>query len=67
MKWQPIETAPKNQTEVLGYMGPKIFGLVWYFAPSSTTFGWLDANGKACRPTHWMPLPAPPERNENET
>ena len=59
--WQPIETAPKDMTEILGYMGPKKIEMIWYFAPSSRTFGWLNTNGKRRNPTHWMPLPEPPK------
>ena len=57
LTWQPIETAPKNGTEILVMMKPKDIRLGWYFAPSSNTFGWLDGDGKKIRPTHWAPLP----------
>lgn len=60
IEWQPIETAPKDTTEVLGRMGPKRFGLIWYFAPSSQTFGWCDARGRRVHPTHWIPIPRLP-------
>jgi hypothetical protein len=58
-EWQPIETAPRDYTEVIGLMGPKRMELVWYFAPSSQTFGWMNARGRRCKPqpTHWMPIP----------
>lgn len=58
--WQPIETAPRDSTEVLVLVGRKIIRLGWYFKPSSRTEGWRDENGNRINPTHWMPLPPPP-------
>ena len=60
MSWQPIETAPKDGTEVLVQMAPKVIRLGWYFKPSSRTEGWCNKNGKRIIPTHWLPLPSPP-------
>lgn len=62
--WRPIDTAPKDGTEVIGLYGRKKIALCWYFRPSSNTEGWLDQNGNARRPTHWMPLPPPPKQGE---
>lgn len=58
--WRPIESAPKDGTEVLVLIREKVIRLGWYFRPSSRTEGWCDESGKSIRPTHWMPLPAPP-------
>lgn len=58
--WQDISTAPKNGTEVLVMLKPKVIRLGWYFKPSSRTEGWCDENGKRIIPSHWMPLPAAP-------
>lgn len=55
--WQPISTAPKDMTEIIVLCGPKDVRLGWYFAPSSTTFGWFDQHQKPIKPTKWMPLP----------
>lgn len=60
--WQPIETAPKDMTEVIVLCGRKDIRLGWYFAPSSRTFGWFDQRQKKIEPTHWMPLPPAPSR-----
>lgn len=60
VEWRPIETAPKDGTEVLVQMAPKVIRLGWYFKPSSRTEGWCDENGKRIIPTHWLPLPPPP-------
>ena len=61
-EWRPIETAPRDGTEVLG---------AWEFA---WTGGWclepviyregawiVSWDHDAAEPTHWMPLPKPPE------
>lgn len=64
--WRPIETSPKDGTEVLVYVPD--FGRVttaWY---CEDTCLWPDGEaftegGEPCnvgRPSHWMPLPAPP-------
>lgn len=65
--WQPIETAPKGGTEwiLLGYFleagggGPPVVawwnGKLWQSGQSE-----LNAEGYYS-PTHWMPLPAPPD------
>jgi len=56
-EWQPIETAPKDGTEVLIYdpSYPKNPMAVDWYCPHDDTPGWLGT------PTHWMPLPAPPQ------
>ena len=67
MKWQPIETAPKDRTTVLvyepshpssliddGFVDAAYFnGAVW-----QSGFGYPE-------PTHWMPLPEPPKENDD--
>lgn len=66
--WQPIETAPKDETEVLLYCPDDVLPQ-W-----SITTGWADNHGWHLvqtggyaedndvypNPTHWMPLPKPP-------
>ena len=65
MEWQPIETAPRDGTRVLGY-GPDL----GYTTPNicaviydTHSKGWYadqwDCAG-IIKPTHWMPLPEPP-------
>jgi hypothetical protein len=58
--WLPIETAPRDGGDVLLYEG---------FEPVVCQ-GWFDKDGEEWRPTkgsffraptHWMPLPKPPE------
>jgi hypothetical protein len=71
--WQPIETAPKDGTEFLGYdsLTRKMDVCVWqdwYFyqvqcdgemGPSDDEFGY---DWKTI--THWRPLPAPPTQED---
>jgi hypothetical protein len=65
MTWQPIETAPKDGTVVLLYwptMGIYVYPLAGFHMGDE--YGWeLSANREygEVMPTHWMPMPAPPE------
>lgn len=68
-EWQPIDTAPKDESDVL------VFGL-HYVGPAPDPFPsfcvgmWSDLDNKWLEtntfetldwePTHWMPVPAPP-------
>lgn len=66
--WQPIETAPRDGTWIFGYWPtmsiteyPRVIFAddhsehdIW-FMPDNLDFGCVY-------PTHWMPLPPPPER-----
>lgn len=59
-QWQPIETAPKDGTEILVCNHATLD--IWFYHVAS----WMDGlewwNGDArVNPTHWMPLPQPPE------
>ncbi len=69
MKWQPIETAPKDGTPILAYRGDhyKSFGHVqvtyWRTAAHKVGYiGWGEFNQRWWPPTHWMPLPEPPRQ-----
>lgn len=56
--WQPMETAPKDGTCVLGY--DAVGYVVCAFCASMA--GWLiEGTDTVVHPTHWMPLPAPPK------
>jgi hypothetical protein len=66
--WQPIETAPKDGTELLLHCeyGSLVLG-AWqeWEEVTGPKEGWLDnGEGFTLTPTHWMPLPAPPEAQE---
>ena len=68
MDWQPIETAPKDGTHVLGY-GPMDDGtywmedLYWYESMEAWPITFMHGHGE---PTHWMPLPEPPESESRD-
>jgi len=61
--WQPIETAPKDGTTILGWDTIEHVLLFWHDG------AWRE-NALADNPippTHWMPLPAPPAPASQET
>jgi len=59
-QWQPIETAPKDGTEVLVYV-PRRLGPIYAEARNVTGNQWWGRVLGNLRPTHWMPLPEPPK------
>jgi hypothetical protein len=56
--WQPIETAPKDGTEILVLEREKKD--ISYVAYYSKFEGWTVPYDEV-DPTHWMPLPEPPK------
>lgn len=64
--WQPIETAPKNGTEVLTWGVRRGMDIAVYDPGSENEeYAWTcTSSGMSLdhesRPTHWMPLPEPP-------
>ena len=58
--WQKIETAPKDgKTEILLFTPSEIFvGVRPTNCPDDAA---ADLMGSACYPSHWMPLPPPPD------
>ena len=73
MTWQPIETAPKDGTRVdlwgrnllhFQKRGERNVNVAW--GPVTDWFGgkrddWQHGRGEGYQPTHWMPIPPPPE------
>jgi hypothetical protein len=69
--WQPIETAPKDRSVLLVvagmglpiYCGRERYGTLG--EPQQGEFAWrCDSSGRFTTPTHWMPLPAPPDQQD---
>ena len=70
-KWEPIETAPKDGTPILGFdLGmskwPRFSGImvISWDAENNEWCSGKDYDGNSIarfdNPTHWRPLPAPP-------
>lgn len=65
--WQPIDTAPKDGTDVLLFNGHPRVGS-WFDSweydswhpEAKETGGWIMYGGRVIHPTHWQPLPEPP-------
>jgi hypothetical protein len=68
MQWEPIETAPKDGSDVLAGHTLK-WGMVavpgcpmrWQEGKWHAHFGGDTYKPVEPQPTHWMPLPSPPE------
>ena len=60
-KWQPIEAAPKDGTEFLGFVGVSYQGGVVVLHWDKIDGLFIDREADFWDPTHWMPLPPPPE------
>lgn len=54
--WRPMESAPMDGTSVL-LLHPGSSSTVGWF----TAGKWRDESSLKLEPTHWMPIPAPPE------
>lgn len=69
-EWQPIESAPRDGTWIVltdgtsvstGYWGGTCFGggpMAWLVYGHRSDYEEVDLDGT---PTHWQPLPAPPD------
>lgn len=58
--WQPIEPGKRHETEVLVYV-PRRLGPIYAGATNKTGCQWWSRNLGDLKPTHWMPLPEPPQ------
>ena len=78
--WQPIEGAPKDGSVILLYVPMYDFPKMgsWREDENMGHLGemWLDESfddfscgfaSVPIQPTHWMPLPSPPQSNETNT
>jgi hypothetical protein len=57
-RWRPIAEAPKDGTPVELWAEGRRFANCYWMA---VTRRWIDAGGRVSKPTHWRPLPDPPE------
>ena len=65
-QWLPIESAPKDGTEILLYSLGDVG--VCYWRDDEVMTGWTWGLGKAFGlPTHWQPLPPPPASPQEQT
>lgn len=72
MEWQPIETAPKNGTVVIGRATSVVWNLFDIHAMHWEGEAWWRNNGgcftsQFSNPSHWIPMPEMPEQEELAT
>lgn len=75
-EWQPIETAPKDGTDILVYqtdVSEPSMTVCAFDEDWSNDGWWTCCDGKNAdiplrgpEPTHWQPLPSPPKDTNNE-
>lgn len=71
-EWQPMATAPKDGTEILTYENGYIIKNNFIHIkgtkkhPEMKTWN-VHSIHPHTQPTHWMPLPQPPESKNNDT
>ena len=62
--WQPIETAPRDGTVILGY-DPTLYDIATLMDFDSREGKWMLFHvAEVVHPTHWMPPPEPPGDGE---
>ena len=60
MNWQPIETCPENTDVLLYDIGDITLGQYRQDCCGEYRFFDWCAGGDTINPSHWMPLPEPP-------
>lgn len=76
--WRPIETAPKDGAEILMFGSQRDHDMLKRSKPLAFTGYWDNIDESWCSvssfwhgpfydPTHWQPLPAPPEPQDPPT
>lgn len=70
-KWQPIETAPKDGTDILvtgktnlGHGFKPYYIEITHWAKDNKVGKFIFYVGNYSQPTHWMPLPVCPWQND---
>ena len=71
MEWRPIEEAPKRAVglseQVIAFdyeFSCFPFIALYRFAPEANLNGWYLEDLTKVNPTHWMPLPTPPQNDK---
>lgn len=72
-EWQPIETAPRTARSILVWCPERMntYVVTWWQSdrnhaePRWCHFGGISGELTE-EPSHWMPLPAPPDAGETE-
>lgn len=64
-EWQPISSAPKDGTVILGCSGDgsdyRVFSMKWDIESEHGSYGWIDPDWDGgYDPVNWQPLPQPP-------
>ncbi len=59
MQWQPIESAPTDGREVLAAFRGQFQWVIFTARCCNQPYGVYNCG--YAKPTHWMPLPAPPK------
>lgn len=64
-KWQPLETAPRDEGVFLWFEGAvyPVLGHVYGSNPARAA----SASARGVKFTHWMPLPEPPSEDKPAT
>lgn len=64
-EWQPIESAPKDESEFLGYGGGNYYIASWLGGWTAWPLGCDECFSSIYSLTHWMPLPKPPSQSDS--
>jgi hypothetical protein len=62
--WSPIETPPERWMEVMVWPYPSNYCMTAEFDGEGWQYSEQDRDGafwSVCKPTHWMPMPIPPD------
>lgn len=58
-EWQPIETAPKDGTKIIGLLKWEDVSMIWWTRDEWEGDYWDNDQGNEPEPTHWMPYNPP--------
>lgn len=71
MEWKTIDSAPRNGESVWAYQGPNYHQCQMKWISGEGYSLWIytdeilsDIDPDPEQPTHWMPLPPPPQEQE---